>query len=229
MTSLRAARRGSRPTAPQGASRALIVDDSSRGGDPFAPATLAPQATRREPSMECDLVVLGSGPGGYPAAIRAAQLGASVVIVEQAETVGGTCLNVGCIPTKAMVQSAHAYNDAQGHFAQLGVRLGNIDLDFEQVQSNRRGIVDGVVKGLGRPAQGQRHPGRQGPRPLQRAQHDGRRGRRGRAVQVGRDRDRLAARPLRRSPASTTRAASTPPARSSWTPCRGAWSCSAAA
>jgi dihydrolipoamide dehydrogenase len=98
--------------------------------------------------MECDLVVLGSGPGGYPAAIRAAQLGASVVIVEQAETVGGTCLNVGCIPTKAMVQSAHAYNDAQGHFAQLGVRLGNIDLDFEQVQSNRRGIVDGVVKGL---------------------------------------------------------------------------------
>ena len=99
--------------------------------------------------MECDLVVLGSGPGGYPAAIRAAQLGASVVIVEQAETVGGTCLNVGCIPTKAMVQSAHAYNDAQGHFAQLGVRLGNIELDFEQVQSNRRGIVDGVVKGLG--------------------------------------------------------------------------------
>jgi dihydrolipoamide dehydrogenase len=63
-------------------------------------------------------------------------------------TVGGTCLNVGCIPTKAMVQSAHAYNDAQGHFAQLGVRLGNIDLDFEQVQSNRRGIVAGVVKGL---------------------------------------------------------------------------------
>jgi dihydrolipoamide dehydrogenase len=98
--------------------------------------------------MECDLVVLGSGPGGYPAAIRAAQLGASVIIVEQAETVGGTCLNVGCIPTKAMVQSAHAYNDAQGHFGQLGVRLGNIDLDFEQVQSNRRGIVDGVVKGL---------------------------------------------------------------------------------
>ena len=98
--------------------------------------------------MECDLVVLGSGPGGYPAAIRAAQLGASVIIVEQAETVGGTCLNVGCIPTKAMVQSAHAFNDAQGHFAQLGVRVGNVDLDFEQVQSNRRGIVDGVVKGL---------------------------------------------------------------------------------
>jgi dihydrolipoamide dehydrogenase len=105
--------------------------------------------------MECDLVVVGSGPGGYPAAIRAAQLGASVIIVEEATlvggesaVVGGTCLNVGCIPTKAMVQSAHAYDDAQGHFAQLGIRLGNVDLDFEQVQSNRRGIVDGVVKGL---------------------------------------------------------------------------------
>src|SRR4051794_20563104 len=105
--------------------------------------------------MECDLVVLGSGPGGYPAAIRAAQLGASVVIVEEATivggesvVVGGTCLNVGCIPTKAMVQSAHAFNDAQGHFAQLGVRVGSVDLDFEQVQGNRRGIVDGVVKGL---------------------------------------------------------------------------------
>src|SRR3954453_5529039 len=98
--------------------------------------------------MECDLAVLGSGPGGYPAAIRAAQLGASVIIVEQAETVGGTCLNVGCMLTKAMVQSAHAYEDAQGHFAQLGVRLGSIDLDFEQVQGNPRGTGDGVVKGL---------------------------------------------------------------------------------
>ena len=62
--------------------------------------------------MECDVLVLGAGPGGYPAAIRAAQLGASVICVEQG-TVGGTCLNVGCIPTKAMVQSAHAWNDAQ--------------------------------------------------------------------------------------------------------------------
>ena len=126
--------------------------------------------------MECDLVVIGSGPGGYPAAIRAAQLGASVVVVEEATqvggesaVVGGTCLNVGCIPTKAMVQSAHAYNDAQGHFAQLGVRLGNVDLDFEQVQSNRRGIVDGVVKGLAGLLKGNGITGRQGSRPLHRA------------------------------------------------------------
>ncbi|HMG98669.1 MAG TPA: dihydrolipoyl dehydrogenase, partial [Gaiellales bacterium] len=72
----------------------------------------------------------------------------ATIVGGEAAVVGGTCLNVGCIPTKAMVQSAHAYDEAQGHFAQLGIRLGNIDLDFEQVQSNRRGIVDGVVKGL---------------------------------------------------------------------------------
>ncbi len=101
--------------------------------------------------MECDLAVLGAGPGGYPAAIRAVQLGASVVSSrrrEAASAVGGTCLNVGCIPTKAMVQSAHAYNEAQEHFAPLGVAARQLDLDFDQVQSNRRGIVDGVVKGL---------------------------------------------------------------------------------
>ena len=150
--------------------------------------------------MECDLVVLGSGPGGYPAAIRAAQLGASVVVVEQATTVGGeqsvtvggTCLNVGCIPTKAMVQSAHAYNDAQGHFAQLGVRLGNIDLDFEQVQSNRRGIVTGVVKGLAGLLKTNGIEVVTGPRALHRPEHHVRRERRGHPVQGRRHRDRLA-------------------------------------
>ena len=178
--------------------------------------------------MECDLVVLGSGPGGYPAAIRAAQLGASVVIVEQAETVGGTCLNVGCIPTKAMVQSAHAYNDAQGHFAQLGVRVGNVDLDFEQVQSNRRGIVDRVVKGLAGllKADGVQvvkgRGGFTGPNTLA-----------SRAARTSSSRApssrRARARPPRRFRVSITRAASTPRARSSWTPCHAAWPCSEAA
>jgi dihydrolipoamide dehydrogenase len=98
--------------------------------------------------MECDLLVLGAGPGGYPAAIRATQLGASVVCVEE-KWVGGTCLNVGCIPTKAMVQSAHAWHDLNGHFKTLGVVAENASVDFDQVQKNRRTIVDGVVKGLG--------------------------------------------------------------------------------
>ena len=73
--------------------------------------------------MECDVAVLGGGPGGYPAAIRAAQLGANVVLVEQAR-VGGTCITVGCIPTKAWVQTAHALKDAQRDLLpQLGVRV----------------------------------------------------------------------------------------------------------
>ena len=150
--------------------------------------------------MECDLVVLGSGPGGYPAAIRAAQLGASVVVVEQAETVGGTCLNIGCIPTKAMVQSAHAYDDAQGHFAQLGVRLGNIDLDFEQVQSNRRGIVDGVVRGLAGLLKGY-------------------------GIQVVKGRGRFRGTP----PPSVQGAKESPRAHSSSMQCRADWRCSGAA
>jgi dihydrolipoamide dehydrogenase len=99
-------------------------------------------------AIECDLAVLGAGPGGYPAAIRATQLGASVVVVDEGP-VGGTCLNVGCIPTKSMVESAHAIHSAHERFAQLGVRLEGVSLDFEQVQQNRRGIVDGVVRGLG--------------------------------------------------------------------------------
>src|ERR1700712_1526692 len=98
--------------------------------------------------MECDLAVLGAGPGGYPAAIRATQLGASVIVVEEGP-VGGTCLNVGCIPTKAMVQSAHGYHEALERLAPLGIKVEGVTLDFDQVQRNRQGIVDGVVKGLG--------------------------------------------------------------------------------
>jgi dihydrolipoamide dehydrogenase len=71
--------------------------------------------------MDCDLVVLGGGPAGYTAAIRAAQLGGKVVCVEQAPALGGTCLRVGCIPTKAWVQTAHALHDARETFAKLGV------------------------------------------------------------------------------------------------------------
>ena len=99
-----------------------------------------------------------------------------------------------CIPTKAMVQSAHAYNDAQGHFAQLGVRLGNIDLDFEQVQSNRRGIVDGVVKGLAGLLKGNGIQVVQGRGRFTGPEHACGRGRRGHPVQERRDRDRLAPR-----------------------------------
>ena len=86
--------------------------------------------------MECDVAVLGGGPGGYPAAIRAAQLGANVVLIEQ-DRVGGTCITVGCIPTKAWVQTAHGLKDARETFAQIGVRVSDPELDFGQAQKNK--------------------------------------------------------------------------------------------
>jgi len=97
--------------------------------------------------MECDVAVLGGGPGGYPAAIRAAQLGGSVVMIEQAR-VGGTCITVGCIPTKTWVQTAHALREARETFAQIGVRVSDPELDFGQAQKNKEGIVDGLVNGI---------------------------------------------------------------------------------
>jgi dihydrolipoamide dehydrogenase len=97
--------------------------------------------------MDVDVAVLGGGPGGYPAAIRAGQLGLSVAVIEQGP-VGGTCLNVGCIPTKAWVQSAHAVKDAHSTFAQLGVNVGEVSIDFAQVQKNKQAIVDRSVSGV---------------------------------------------------------------------------------
>jgi len=97
--------------------------------------------------IEVDVAVLGGGPGGYPAAIRAAQLGLSVAVIEQGR-LGGTCLNVGCIPTKAWVQSAHALKDAHTAFAQLGITVRDAALDFAQVQANKQSIVERSVGGV---------------------------------------------------------------------------------
>ena len=98
--------------------------------------------------MDCDVAVLGGGPGGYSAAIRAAQLGAKVVCIEQAATLGGTCLNVGCIPTKAWVQTAHAIKDAGETFAKLGVKVGAPELDFAQSNVWKAGVVTGLTSGI---------------------------------------------------------------------------------
>jgi dihydrolipoamide dehydrogenase len=98
--------------------------------------------------MDVDVAVLGGGPGGYPAAIRACQLGLSVAVIEQGR-LGGTCLNVGCIPTKAWVQSAHAVKDSHSTFRQLGVNVGEVEIDWPQVQTNKQAIVDGLVSGVG--------------------------------------------------------------------------------
>jgi dihydrolipoamide dehydrogenase len=98
--------------------------------------------------MECDVAVLGGGPGGYSAAIRAAQLGAKTICVEKEERLGGTCLNVGCIPTKAWVQTAHALKEAEETFAKLGVNVGTPELDFAQANAWKDGVVDQLTGGV---------------------------------------------------------------------------------
>jgi dihydrolipoamide dehydrogenase len=98
--------------------------------------------------MDCDVAVLGGGPGGYTAAIRAAQLGAKTVCIEQEPELGGTCLRVGCIPTKAWVQTAFALKEAEETFAKLGVAVGEPRLDFSAANEWKRGVVTQMTSGV---------------------------------------------------------------------------------
>ena len=98
--------------------------------------------------MDCDVAVLGGGPAGYTAAIRAAQLGGKVVCIEQEPALGGTCLRVGCIPTKAWVQTAHALHDARETFAKLGVGISEPQLDFGQAIAWKDGVVSQMTGGV---------------------------------------------------------------------------------
>ncbi len=88
-----------------------------------------------------DIAVIGSGPGGYVAAIRSAQLGYKTVIIEKYDTLGGTCTNVGCIPTKALLDSTHHYAEAHHTFAEHGIRLNEIRLDFSQMYKRKSDVV----------------------------------------------------------------------------------------
>jgi dihydrolipoamide dehydrogenase len=98
--------------------------------------------------MECDVAVLGGGPGGYTAAIRAAQLGAKTVCVEKEPELGGTCLRIGCIPTKAWVQTAFAIKEAEETFAKLGVNVGAPQLDFARANEWKAAIVGQLTSGV---------------------------------------------------------------------------------
>ena len=98
--------------------------------------------------MDCDVAVLGGGPGGYTAAIRAAQLGAKTVCIEKEDALGGTCLRVGCIPTKAWVQTAFALKEAEETFAKLGVNVGSPELDFTKANEWKAAIVKQLTGGV---------------------------------------------------------------------------------
>jgi dihydrolipoamide dehydrogenase len=95
-----------------------------------------------------DLVVIGAGPGGYVCAIRAAQLGMKVACVEKRTTLGGTCLNVGCIPSKALLQASEKFEEARHGFAAFGIKTGEVALDLQGMMGHKDKVVDANVKGV---------------------------------------------------------------------------------
>jgi len=100
-------------------------------------------------SDEYDLVVIGGGPAGYVGAIKAAQLGLKVACVENRGSLGGTCLNVGCIPSKALLNSTHHYYDAKNHFKSLGIEGGEgVSMNHEAMMKTKEGVVTGLTKGI---------------------------------------------------------------------------------
>lgn len=96
--------------------------------------------------MNYDLIVIGSGPGGYVAAIRASQLGLKTAVIEK-ESLGGVCLNWGCIPTKALIKSAEVF-EYINHAAEYGIKVADSEVDFEAVIKRSRGVADGMSKGV---------------------------------------------------------------------------------
>ncbi len=98
--------------------------------------------------MKYDVTVIGSGPGGYVAAIRCAQLGMKTAIIERYDTLGGTCLNVGCIPSKALLDSSEHFHAAQERFAEHGIDLRDLKVNMPQMIKRKNEVVDQNVKGI---------------------------------------------------------------------------------
>ncbi|MDG6094039.1 dihydrolipoyl dehydrogenase [Acetobacter sp. AN02] len=139
----------------------LATLTAGAGGAPAKKASAAPAeapkkaaAPAAKPAAEApaetdyDVVVIGAGPGGYVCAIRAAQLGFKVACVEKRSTLGGTCLNVGCIPSKALLHSSENFAAASHDFAAHGVIIDKVKLDLAAMQKRKAGIVEANVKGV---------------------------------------------------------------------------------
>ena len=98
--------------------------------------------------MDFDLIVIGAGPGGYTAAIRAAQLGMKTAIVEKGKTLGGTCLNVGCIPSKALLSSTELFYGARKHFGSHGISADGLSMDVGAMMKRKDGVVRKMARGI---------------------------------------------------------------------------------
>jgi len=110
------------------------------------------------PAENFDLIVIGAGPGGYVCAFRAQQLGLKVAIVEKRATLGGTCLNVGCIPTKALLHTSEQYAWAKHHAAESGIKLGSVEADLPAILKKKDAVVTKLVGGVGLLAKGRKIP-----------------------------------------------------------------------
>ena len=99
--------------------------------------------------FDFDLIVIGAGPGGYVAAIRGAQLGLKTACIEKRATAGGTCLNVGCIPSKALLHSSEKYEEVNKHIANHGVKVGKVELDLKALMARKDKVVEDLTKGIG--------------------------------------------------------------------------------
>src|SRR3954470_24062523 len=95
-----------------------------------------------------DVIVIGAGPGGYVCAFRASQLGLKVAVVEKRATLGGTCLNVGCIPSKALLQSSHLFEQVGHDLAVHGIKVAPPALDFGQFMKRKADVVEATTKGV---------------------------------------------------------------------------------
>ncbi|MEL7060297.1 MAG: dihydrolipoyl dehydrogenase [Acidobacteriota bacterium] len=135
------------PTEQAATAQAKDASTTPGGSDAARPATVDLGDTS-DADVVVDLMVLGSGPGGYAAAFRAADLGLSVAMVERSETLGGVCLNVGCIPSKALLHVAALIEDAH-HFGAHGVRFSEPEIDLDALRSWKDDVVDQLVGGVG--------------------------------------------------------------------------------
>src|SRR5438105_6524720 len=95
-----------------------------------------------------DVVIIGAGPGGYVAAIRAAQLGLKTACIENRGSLGGTCLNIGCIPSKALLQSSEKFAEARHTFAEHGIRVGELGLDLAAMMARKDKVVTTLTRGV---------------------------------------------------------------------------------
>jgi dihydrolipoamide dehydrogenase len=139
----------SQPTAPAAATVSAATVPAATPQSPAAPIAVsnAASAFQGKVDHECDLLVLGAGPGGYSAAFRAADLGLNVILVERYPTLGGVCLNVGCIPSKALLHTAAVMDEAKT-MSKHGISFGDPKIDIDQLRAYKDGVIGKLTGGL---------------------------------------------------------------------------------